>query len=108
MTNGPDARPLRVAMVMNQVLGWSQNFITRELVQLIAEGVDLHVGSRRVETRADLSAEETAVAARLWYLPENPFAPRWLLRQVRCVLTRPLRYLRAWGHLLSLPHASVG
>lgn len=100
-------RPLRVAVVLNQVLGWSQNFVTRELIQLAREGVELHIGAREVHLRDDLTPDEAALTDRLWDLPENPFTPRWLIRHVRFAMSRPDRYARAWRHLLTFPHDRV-
>jgi hypothetical protein len=53
----PDS-DLRVALVLNQFLGWSQNFITRELVQLAEEGVDLRIFAREIHERDDLADDE--------------------------------------------------
>ena len=78
----PDS-DLRVALVLNQFLGWSQNFITRELVQLAEEGVDLRIFAREIHERDDLADDERALLANAVKLPENPLAPGALVRLKR-------------------------
>lgn len=98
---------LRILVVANQLLGWSQNFITRELVALCKLGVDLRVASRSIDEREDLSDEETMLAEQALMLPENPFLPGPLARHLRFALSSPTAYREAWRHFLRFRHDRV-
>ncbi len=99
----PD-RDLRVALVLNQFLGWSQNFITRELVQLAEEGVDVRIFAREIHERDDLADDERALLANAVRLPENPLAPAALARHAAFALSHPRLYGRGWLAFLRAGH----
>jgi glycosyltransferase involved in cell wall biosynthesis len=95
---------LRVLIIVNQLLGWSQNFITRELVTLQDLGVDLRVATRSVDDRMDLTPGEARLARRALGLPENPFLLPILIRHFRFALRNGARYRRAWSRFLAIEH----
>ncbi len=100
----PETTPLRMIVVANQLLGWSQNFITRELVTLGEIGVDVRVASRSVDERSDVSRAEHELAANSLQLPENPFLPRELISHMRFAVRNVAAYRRAWRHFWRLNH----
>lgn len=101
---GAGGPPPRVLVIVNRLYEWSQGFITRELVELVRQGVTLHVAARRIVPRDDLDEETAALAARVLPLPENPFTPRCLLVHARFALAHPARYARALRGLARLGH----
>ncbi|NNE45746.1 MAG: glycosyltransferase family 4 protein [Rhodothermales bacterium] len=100
----PETTPLRIIVVVNQLLGWSQNFITRELVTLAEIGVDVRVASRSVDERSDLSPAEDELASTSLQLPENPFLPRELTSHIVFALRNAAAYYRAWRHFWPIKH----
>lgn len=97
-------RGLRVVMVVNNAFEWSQNFVTRELVEMVREGIDLHVYALAVQDRSDLSREERRLANRSRRLPLNPFTPGCLRRHLVHALANPARYGRALRCFLTFGH----
>ena len=105
----PAGRPvgLVVAVVLNETFTWSQNFITRELVGLVREGVDLRILTRQVADRDDLTPEEEALRQRILRLPENPFRPGNLPAQLRVLIHHPQRCARALWCWLTFGHRDL-
>ena len=94
-------------MITNQLLGWSQNFITRELVALCDLGVDIRVATRSVDDRSDTTPAQDALAGHAIRLPENPFLPRYLGRHVVFAFCNLAAYARAWRQFFRLKHERV-
>ncbi|HEX9655071.1 MAG TPA: glycosyltransferase, partial [bacterium] len=95
---------LNVLVIVNRLFEWSQNFITRELVELSRQGVTLHVGARRIVPRDDLTTEEDHILDRYLRVPENPFLPSYFFRHALFNLKHPINYLRAWKELFTFGH----
>jgi hypothetical protein len=95
---------LRLLVVANQLLGWSQNFITRELVMLQKLGVHLRVATRSIDERSDLSPGEASLASSALRLAQNPFLPGPLARHVVYALSEPRAYYHAWRHWARFDH----
>ncbi len=93
-----------VAVILNRLYEWSQNFITRELVELTRQGVAVHVCARQVVPRDDLTQEESQLLANYIALPENPFTPAVFWKVLRLKLSYPRRFLRAWLAFFALGH----
>ena len=49
---------LRVLIIVNRLYEWSQNFITRELVELNRQGVEVYIGAREMVKRDDLTGRD--------------------------------------------------
>jgi glycosyltransferase involved in cell wall biosynthesis len=95
---------LTVLVIVNRLFEWSQNFITRELVELQRQGVELYVAARQIIERDDLTAEEQTLLKNFVLIPENPFAASSFWKHLRFAFKHFLRYLRAWGHFFSFGH----
>ena len=93
---------LVVAVLLNRLFGWSENFITRELVELQRQGVEIHVGAKTIEQRDDLTPEEQSLQHNFFSVPENAYTPACLWKHVIFTMQHPLRCLKAWGALLTL------
>ncbi|MCG8606071.1 glycosyltransferase family 4 protein [bacterium] len=94
---------MSVLVLVNWLYEWSQNFITRELVELKRQGLDLHVGARKVLSRDDLTKDE-ANLKKILLLSENPFKPVSLRKHIAFKLRHPRNYGRAWGHVFGSGH----
>lgn len=99
-----NSNPLRVFVITNRLFEWSQNFVTRELMELNRLGVEMMIGSRDVLHRDDLSVEERGLLDRLFLIRENPFSFGYLARHLEIAVTRPTAYFTAWKTLFSLRH----
>lgn len=95
---------VRPLVIVNRLFEWSQNFVTRELVELRRQGVPVSVAARRIVPREDLSREEEALAEDVILLPENPFTPANMWRAQGFKTRHPLRFLRAFTRLLTSGH----
>lgn len=95
---------LRVLIIVNRLYEWSQNFITRELVELNRQGVEVYIGAREMVKRDDLTEEEINLQDNFILLPENPFSPSCLWRHFRFKTEYPKIYFRVWKHFFSFGH----
>ncbi|GAB4257782.1 MAG: hypothetical protein Kow0027_25120 [Saprospiraceae bacterium] len=95
---------VHVFFIVNQLYTWSQNFITRELTELNKLGLKMTIGARSIAERDDLTPEQAALRQHYFEIPDNPFKPAALLRHLRLALSRPGKYLKAWGTLFSMKH----
>ncbi len=102
--NKPSPKNPVVLVIVNRLFEWSQNFITRELVELKRQGVELYVGAREIIKRDDLDAETRALKNQFIAIPENPFSPKHLFVHVQFKIKHPVRYLRALKHFFSSKH----
>jgi len=103
MKNPSSQNPV-VFVIVNRLFEWSQNFITRELVELKRQGVELVVGAREMIRRDDLDAESATLKNRFIEIPENPFLPGHLLRHFRFKRQYSERYNHAWQHFRGFRH----
>lgn len=94
-------------VVVNRLFEWSQNFVTRELVELERQGVTVYVGARTVIERDDLNSQEARLKNSFIQIPENPFVPSSLLKHVGYFLNHPIPYLHAWKHFLTFGHSNI-
>ncbi|MEZ4960889.1 MAG: glycosyltransferase [Saprospiraceae bacterium] len=95
---------LHVLIIVNRLHEWSQNFITRELTELNEQGVRMHIASRKIVQRTDLTEREKKLLPLAVLLPENPFLPKFWMKIVKTKLRYTGGYLRAWRALFSLKH----
>lgn len=95
---------LKVVILLNRLFEWSQQFITRELLELQRQGVELHICAREIIPRDDLSEDEKTLLRHFTLIPENPFAPGFVWRQIKFAAKHPLRVAKAWLHFLSFGH----
>jgi glycosyltransferase involved in cell wall biosynthesis len=95
---------LHVLIIVNRLHEWSQNFITRELTALNQQGLKMHIATRIIVRRDDLTEQEKMLLPFAFLLPENPFLPGFLIRHVKTKLHFFKGYLRAWQALFLLKH----
>ncbi|MFQ5601949.1 MAG: glycosyltransferase family 4 protein [bacterium] len=95
---------LRVFVIVNRLFEWSQNFITREMVELKSQGVELLVGARTVIEREDLTDDEKSLKTRFIQIPENPFTPGCLFRHAIFKVKNPVVYIQAWQQFITFGH----
>ena len=62
------SQKLIVLVIVNRLFEWSQNFITRELVELRRQGVELYIGAREIVKRDDLDDETTVLKTNFIHL----------------------------------------
>jgi len=97
-------RKPHILFIVNRLYEWSQNFITRELTELNKLGLHMTIAARDILERDDLNPDEQALRSKYLPIKENPFALDYLARHFALAISRPVRYLRAWGTLFSLKH----
>ena len=95
---------LHVLIIVNRLHEWSQNFITRELTELNEQGVKMHIATRKIVQRDDLTEREKKLLPLAILLPENPFSPKFLFQHLKTKLRYFTGYLKAWRALFSLKH----
>lgn len=98
-TNSP-----HVLFLVNRLYEWSQNFITRELTELNKLDLKMTIGARDILDRDDLNEDEQRLKSHYFPIKENPFTPDYLLSHLFIAVTRPVRYLKMWGTLITLGH----
>lgn len=96
-----------MAVILNRLYEWSQNFITRELVELSRQGVTVYLGARQIIPREDLTAEESKLGERFISIPENPFYPNHLLRHAFFAIRNSTQYFRAWKEFFTFGHTKL-
>lgn len=101
-TNSP--QKIVVVVLLNRLYEWSQNFITRELVELKRQGVEVRIGARKIVERDDLTDEEISFEKNFILIPENPFKPLSLWQHIKFKIKHPVYYFRAWGHFFTFGH----
>ncbi len=101
------ANQMIVAVLLNRLFEWSQNFITRELVELKHQGVELYVGARKIVDRDDLGEEELALQNQFIAIPENPFKPASLLQHFKFLLKHTCTYFKTWIQFFTFGHKSL-
>jgi glycosyltransferase involved in cell wall biosynthesis len=99
-----DAEPaLRVSYIIGSYPVLTETFIDREILQVIARGVDLAIVSIR-QPGPNLSPAQQTLARRVRYLLP-PFVPALLWAHVAAAVRRPSTYFGTLAWLLSRPHA---
>ena len=95
---------LHLLIIVNSLYAWSQNFITRELTELYRQKTRMHIATRKVVERDDLSNDEKQLSKNVILMPENPFGPSSLIKHFKTAKKRPAQYRKAWQALPSLQH----